>query len=198
MSLSKEILRIDGHLLSQEYEPQIQKYKGRVVLRGDMVKDDSCSHATFTEVRQSQMTAATIINVTARLPGCAGQAANAENAYFQCKMEDAPKLLTQSECPDIWIRLPRHTWPKSWSSMEDTVVPIERSLYGHPLAGLLWDRQFEKFLVEHGWEKVPKSECPYASRQKRVFLSVYVGDIKLAGKKGTVDLVWKVLMKHVD
>ena len=34
-----------------------------------------------------------------------------------------------------------------------TVVPLERNLYGHPLAGLLWERQFEKVLLEHGWEK---------------------------------------------
>ena len=54
------------------------------------------------------------------------------------------------ECPDIWIRLPRHKWPKSWSSMEDPVVPLERNLYGHPLAGLLWLRQFEKILLKHG------------------------------------------------
>ena len=67
----------------------------------------------------------------------------------QVKMEDAPKLLKipKSECPDIWIRLPRHKWPKSWSSMEDPVVPLERNLYGHPLAGLLWERQFEKVLL---------------------------------------------------
>ena len=25
----------------------------------------------------------------------------------------------RSECPDIWIRPPRHKWPKSWSGMED-------------------------------------------------------------------------------
>ena len=71
-------------------------------------------------------------------------------------MEDAPKLLKipKSECPDIWIRLPRHKWPKSWSSIEDPVVPLERNLYGHPLAGLLWERQFEKILLQPGWEKV--------------------------------------------
>ena len=65
-------------------------------------------------------------------------------------MVDAPKLLKipKSECPDIWIRLPRHKWPKSWSSMEDPVVPLERNLYGHPLAGLLWERQFKKILFE--------------------------------------------------
>ena len=54
-------------------------------------------------------------------------------------MEDAPTLLKipKSECPDIWIRLPKHKWPKSWSSMEDPVVPLERNSYGHPLAGLI-------------------------------------------------------------
>ena len=74
--------------------------------------------------------------------------------YHQVKMKDAPKLLKipKSECPDIWIRLPRHKWPKSWSSMEDPVVPLERNLYGHPLAGLLSERPFENILSKHGWE----------------------------------------------
>ena len=56
--------------------------------------------------------------------------------------------IPKSECPDIWIRPPRHKWPKSWSSMEDPVVPLERNLYGHPLAGLLWEREFEKNPIE--------------------------------------------------
>ena len=76
-------------------------------------------------------------------------------------MEDAPKLLKipKSECPDIWIRLPRHNWPKSWSSMEDPVVPLERNLYGHFLAGLFGERQIEKTLLKYGWEKVSNWEC---------------------------------------
>ena len=56
--------------------------------------------------------------------------------------------IPKSECPDIWIRLPKHKWPKSWSSMEDPVVPLERNLYGHPWAGLLWERHFEKVLLK--------------------------------------------------
>ena len=115
-------------------------------------------------------------------------------------MEDAPKLLKipKSECPDIWIRLPRHKWPKSWSSMEDTVVPLERNLYGHPLAGLLSERQFEKVLLEHGWEKVSNWECFFVNRARGLFLSVYVDDIKLAGKKQNTYPMWKVLNKEVD
>ena len=37
------------HLKNAELEAKHQKYKNRVVLRGDIVKDDSGSHAVFTE-----------------------------------------------------------------------------------------------------------------------------------------------------
>ena len=72
--------------------------------------------------------------------------------------------IPKSECPDMWIRLPRHKWPKSWSSMEDPVVLLERNLYGHPLAGLLWERQFEKILLKYGWEKHSNRECLFVHR----------------------------------
>ena len=118
------------NLKNAELEAKHQEYKGRVVLRGDRVKDDSGSYAVFTEQGSSasQMTAAKVMDIISRLPGCDGQAADAVSAYTQVKMEDAHKLLKipKSECPDIWIRLPRHTWPKSWSNMEDPVVPLER------------------------------------------------------------------------
>ena len=98
------------HLENSELEPQYQKYKGRVVLRGDNVKDDSGAYAVFTEQGSSasQMTAAKVMDIISRLPGCGGQAADAVSAYTLVKMEDAPKILKipKSECPDIWIRLP--------------------------------------------------------------------------------------------
>ena len=158
------------HLKNADLETKHQKYKGRVVLRGDIVKDDCGSYAVFAEQGSStsQMTAAKVMDIISRLPGCAGQAADAVSAYTLVKMEDAHKLLKipKSECPDTWIRRPRHKWPKSWSSMEDPVVPLERNLYGHPLAGLLLVRQFEKILLKYGWEKVSNWECLFVHREK--------------------------------
>ena len=52
--------------------------------------------------------------------------------------------------------------------------------------------------MHHGWEKVSNWECLIAHRQKGLFLSVYVDDIKLAGKKQNIDPMWKVLNKEVD
>ena len=76
------------HLKNSELEPQFQKYKGRVVLRGDIVKDDCGAYAVFTEQGSSasQMTAAKVMDVMARLPDCDGQAADAISAYTQVKM----------------------------------------------------------------------------------------------------------------
>ena len=88
-----------------------------------------------------------VMDTISRLPGCAGLAADAVSAYTQGKKEDAPSLykkIPKSECPGIEIRLPKHKWPNTWSTMEDPVVLLERNLYGHPLAGLLLERQFEK------------------------------------------------------
>ena len=78
--------------------------------------------------------------------------------------------------------------------MTDQVVPLERDLYGYPLAGLLWERQFEKVPLEHGWEKVLNWECFFVNRARGLFPSVYVDDIKLAGKTENIEPTWKFLM----
>ena len=69
---------------------KLQSKASRVVLRGDIVKDDSGSYAVFTEQGSSasQMTAAKVIDIISTLPGCAGQAADAVSADIQVKMED--------------------------------------------------------------------------------------------------------------
>ena len=86
---------IDGLVSEKELEPQFQKYKGRVVLRSDIVKDDSGASAVFTEQSStaSQMTAAKVMDVIAPLPDCDGQATDAVSVYTQVKMEGAQKIL---------------------------------------------------------------------------------------------------------
>ena len=99
------------------------------MLWGDTVNDDSEAYSVFTEQGSSAspMTAAKVMDVFARVPDCDGQAADAVSAFTEVKMEDVPRLLKipKSECPDVWIRLPRHTWPNSWANIEDPVVLFE-------------------------------------------------------------------------
>ena len=52
--------------------------------------------------------------------------------------------------------------------------------------------------MKHGWEKIPNWECLFVHREQGLFLSVYVDDTKLAGKKQNIDPMWKLLNKEVD
>ena len=79
----------------EDLKPKLQKYKGLVVLRGDIVKDDSGAYPVFSGQGWSafQMSAAKVIDVVARLPDCGGQAADTVSAHTSVKLEDAPTLL---------------------------------------------------------------------------------------------------------
>ena len=81
------------------------------------------------------MTAAKIMDVISRLPGCDGEAGDAVSAVI---LQKTTQGLTQ----------PRHNWPKSWSSMEDPVVPLDRNLFSHPLAGPPWEKAMWENLFE--------------------------------------------------
>ena len=116
---------------------------------------------------------------------------DAVSVFTQVQMEDASTLLriSKSECPDLSIRPPKHIWSKSWCSMDDPVVLLEKNLYGHPLAGLLWERQLEKVI---------NCKCLLVDRARELFLSVYVDDVKLADKTENIKPTWKIMMKNVD
>ena len=72
-----------------------KRTKDVFVLWGDMVKDDSDSCVAFTEQGSSapQMHCRKVMDTIARLPWCAGQAADAVSACTHVKMEDPPALL---------------------------------------------------------------------------------------------------------
>ena len=110
------------HLKNAELEAKHQQYRGRIVLRGDIVKDDSGSYAVFTEQGSSasQMTAAKVMDIISRLPGCDGQAADAVSAYTQVKMEDAPKLLK------FKIGMSRHLDSSTTTQMAQIMVQYGR------------------------------------------------------------------------
>ena len=68
-----------------------------------------------------------------------------------------------------------------------------RSSFGRTTMGkAIWENPIEAWLGENSnWE------CLFVQYEKGLFLSVCVDDIKLAGKKQNVDLMWKVLNKEV-
>ena len=74
------------------------------------------------------------------------------------------------------------------------------NLYDYPLAGLHWERQFQKVLLQTVWEKAPTWQCLFIYRQQGVFLPVYglfsfyVDDIRMAEIKQNVES----MLKQID
>ena len=89
-------------------------------------------------------------------------------------MEDAPSLLKipKSECPNIWIRVPKHKWPRSWSGKEDPVVAVERNLYSHPLARLSMEKAIRESSTKKRLGTSSKLEMYSLTEKKAVLVSV--------------------------
>ena len=85
------------------------------------------------------MTAAKIMDIISRLPGCALQGADAVSAHTQGKNG---RCLVVFKISQFGVR---HKWRQSVSSMEDPVVPLDRNLYGCPLTGLFSKGNLIKF-----------------------------------------------------
>ena len=160
------------HLKNAELEAKHQKYKGRVVLRGNIVKNDSGSYAVFTEQGSSasQMAAAKVMDIISRLPGCAGQAADAVSAYTQVKNGTCSQSIensqigvsrhldssTTTQMAKIMVqcgRPSRSSWAKSlWSSSGRTV--IGKAIWENPFEARLGEGFQLGMLIRTPWKRV--------------------------------------------
>ena len=85
---------------------------------------------------------------------------------------------TTTQMAKIMVQHGRSSWAKSVRSSFGRTV-MEKAIWENP--------------IEVRREKVSNWECSFVHREKELFLSVYVDDIKLAGKKQNIDPLWKVL-----
>jgi len=83
------------HIKNSQMGEEFWSYKGRIVFRGDIVKEEDGTYAVFTEqgASASNMAAAKFLDAIARIPGNDGEDSDAIGAYTQVKLSDAAKLL---------------------------------------------------------------------------------------------------------
>ena len=137
------------------------------------------------------MTAAKEMDVTARLPDCAGQAADAASAYTQVKMEDAQSVL-------IYGYVFHHTNGQNHGQTLKTPQFLSNEACSDTrLLASCGKDSLRKFYSD--WDgKIPNWECLFVHRKQRLFLSVYVDDTKNGWNKQNMGPMWKTLMKLVD
>ena len=152
------------------------------------MNDDSGSYAVFTEQGSSasQMTTPNVMDVYFKATRMRRTSSRRNVCLHPGQNGRCTTIVQNSE-----VRMSRY--------LDTSIIFLhERNLYGHPLAGLLLERQLEKVLLDHGEKKVPNWEYVSVNREKGLFLSVHVDDVKLTGKNKNIDPMWEVLMKDVD
>jgi hypothetical protein len=180
---------------NSELPAAMRRYKGRLVLRGDQVKDEDGFYAVFSEQETSASNMATrrFMDALARVPGNDGENSDAAGAYTQVVLKDW--MLKGETVVETYISLLRNRRPKEWDDIEDPVCLLRLNLYGHPLAGLYWERFCTHNLMSVGFEKVQGWECLFVHREKQLFMSVYVDDFKMADNKNNMAGMWKEIPK---
>ena len=141
----------------------------------------------------SHMICAKFLDAIARMPGFSGEDADARKAYLQAKLADF------EGDTETWIELPIDEWPSKWhGKFRKPVVRLLRNLYGHPLAGLYWEKHCDRAIKDCGFVPVQGWECLYKHPARRTLLSVYVDDLKMAGPADNITACWKDLCSLLD
>ena len=184
-----DILTLCGEKFS-ELPEEFRKFKGRVVYRGDKIYDELGNLVQFTDTATNP-TAITALNVALWFSCMPGNTASSS---------DAVQAFLQSDLPEeTWVALPPELWLDKWHHQfkkgDRVVVRLRKSLYGHPLAGKLWEDHLSARLKELGGTELQSypSNWVFTRKGQVLLLCIYVDDLVLAGPKGLHDDFWKEL-----
>ena len=161
------------HRMNAELARLLQKYKGRVVLREwhrSKTKQDTEQYSqckVLQRLRWQRQGSWTFFQSFLVV----GETGDANSAYTQVKITEAPRLLRlpKEECPEIRIRIPQWQRPECCDNIDDLVVLLERNLYDHPLV-FLGKATLKKCFFSKRWGKVPAWECLYVQKKARIIL----------------------------
>ena len=167
-----------------------RKFKGRVVFRGNQVRDEDHYLATLQDMGSApaSMASGKFSDFLGLLPGWRLMQADAVRAYTQALLRGTT----------TWIRLLHDQWPKHWHGMKDPVCRLRLALYGHPDAGTCWEKHCEERLATAGLRPVPNWSGCFVHQSLHAFLTVYVDDFKLACAERHADAVWKAIKAQLQ
>ena len=151
-----------------------KKLKARCVFLGDRVTDEGYVQALFTARASAPaaIEAARSVDAYACISDHDAEQSDVTSAYTQAFLSGT----------ETWIALPPERWPKHWTGRyRAPVVRLILNIYGHPEAGKIWEDTFEKHALECGFEKLASMRSCFLHRSLRVFMVVYVDDIKIVG-----------------
>jgi hypothetical protein len=121
-------------------------YKGRYVFDGrdGVTRDEMGERALFQNRGSSPATleSSKIVDAFGLIEGNDEEVSDAPQAYTQEKLRGT----------EAWVVLPKQYWPDHFHNIEDPVVPLDYSLYGHPDAGTFWEDKSHSKILSVGFK----------------------------------------------
>ena len=158
---------------------------------GNNVRDQYGAAAIFEELASSPagLDAGKMADAYGSLPGNKLMSADAQQAYIQALM--AGLIPTFVLMPNELRNHPDSPVPK-WDTKTKYLMPLNRALYGHPAAGVMWEQHCDTQLKICGFREITANkEWPSCYiNDEGVMLMVYVDDLKAAGPAEAVDRAW--------
>ena len=190
-----------SHLKNSELKKKYQKYKGRVALRGDIVKDDSASYAVFTETRFIGITNGGRKSHGYDLTATWLRRTSIGRSICLLTLTSKSKMLQNcSKFQNRSVQTFGYVYHDTNGTNYGPVWKIQSFLWNEICMVILGQDCCGKGnLRKFYWSTVGKSSklAKFVHREKGLFLSVYVDDINLACKKENINPMWKVLNKEV-
>ena len=173
--------------------PDRRRYKGRLVFRGDVVKDTWGAAAQFGAL-YSAPTNTQAINLAVfygLLKGHKLTAADCTRAFLQA-------MLLMDE--ETYVVLPQELWLESWhGKYRQPTVRLQKALYGHPLASACWEMHLRQVLVgDLGLKPVDGHPSVFRCDKTGLLVVVYVDDVLLSGPEQFHDRFWSSLRKYIE
>ena len=180
-----------------EQPAECHKVKGRIVYRGDLIRNESDELVLFADTATTP-TALVALNIAlfyGCMKDCAISCADAIQAFLQAPLED-----------ETWVVLPEELWLCSWHQRfakgSKLAVRLLKSLYGHPLAGRLWQEHLATRLAALGGVELEQYPSNWVFRrgpndEHTLLLNAYVDDLTLSGPIWLHEEFWADLRKAV-
>ena len=175
-----EVLTLAG-IKHSELPEEFHRNKGRIVYRGDQIRNQSGEHVFFADNETATTpTAIAALNLTLwfdlrTIVSCA----DCVQAYLQCKLYG-----------NTWVILPFELWLPEWKQKYDPLIDSSH-FYGHPQSGNLWQAHLEKQLL--AMNGVPIEQYPSnfvfrrgPNQEHTLILNISVDDLTLA--EGTKEI----------
>ena len=188
-----EVMTLCG-LKHAELAPEFQRFKGRIVYRGDRVLDEF-NNLVFFEETSTSPTGLVALNASlfwGSLPGHEVSCSDAVQAYLQSELREETYVILPKE---LWLE----GWEQRFGGQTKLVVRLRKSLYGHPQAGRLWQEYLARILVSLGGQESREfpSNWFFEYSSGILILNIYVDDLSLCGLKKLHKPFWEALRARV-